>query len=122
MNRISDIIGLKIISIIYRGASIFTIIIQDKYEKLIDINLLEVEYLEMADVLGGEITIISVQELGIKHMGILDKRNFDRNEFKSIFIQIKKDNNLYSLHGLIKEIEIGEHSQKYNPISEDRYS
>jgi hypothetical protein len=56
MNRISDIIGLKIIAIIYRGDSIFSIIIQDKYGGLIDLNLLEVEYLEMADVLSGEIT------------------------------------------------------------------
>jgi len=122
MNRISDIIGLKIISIIYRGDSIFTIIIQDKYGGLIDLNLLEVEYLEMADVLSGEITIISEQRIGIKHIGILDKRNLDRNEFKSIFLQIKKDNNLFSLHGLMKKIEIGEHSQKYNPISDDKYS
>ena len=122
MNRIPDIIGLKIISIIYRGDSIFTIIIQDKYGELIDLNLLEVEYLEMAEVLNGEITIISEQGIGIKHIGILDKRNLDRNEFKSIYLQIKKDNNLFSLHGLMKKTEIGEHSQKYNPISDDKYS
>jgi hypothetical protein len=121
MNKITDVIGSRINSIIYRGESIFTIILEDKDGELIDLNLLGVEYLEMADVLSGEITIISEQRIGFKHIGILDKRNLDRNEFKCIFLEIKKDNNLFSLHGLIKKIEIDGHSQKYNPISDDKY-
>ncbi len=121
MNKISDVIGSRINSIIYRGESIFTINLEDKNGKLIDLNLLGCEYLELGDVINGEITKIGVQSLGIKHINIIYKRNLEKNEFKSIYIEVRKHDNLFSLYGLIKKIDIDGHSQKYNPISDDKY-
>jgi hypothetical protein len=121
MNKLNDIKECRVKKIIFRGDSIFTFTMSSTENFLFELNILGVEYLEMGDIINGVVNDLSIQRLGFKHMKIVEKRNLEMSKYKTIWISLLKEDKKSEIFGLIREYKIEEHSQKYNPISEDKY-
>ncbi len=119
-----NIVGKRITKIIYRGDNIFTVLLVDSAVEIrIGLNLVECFSLEDSGVIGGVIEAYEIGSLGMRDVFICQKRGIDHQDYHKVWIKVLSNNEKEGseLIAAVKDVEISENINLYNPISEDKY-